>query len=311
MSTFTTFDPDKWYVLRLFVSDLSRAKILGSVANNYAAGEAVYTSTSFVWTKDTSIEDLYFQLNDVSGTPPPPPASSITLLTPTSTTVADFQQWEVSYTNTTTTAGRTKVGVIYTTFSDTNVYVDFSLSTTTASSTSFFISKNRAIPLNEQWSASAVLYFNPGDFPFDISSTTTVLASSTVTSFTLTRSIGGTLFQLPTSTTSTYSMSCDPDANTFAFSICYVMQYLFSPKTSDFDVFTRVYNEIKNKPPFGYFGAISPIISGFSTTTTSTVQMPDFSGMSTPFNAIKTTLSVILWIVFGFWIFHKFRNIQL
>lgn len=249
--------------------------------------------------------DLKFQIWGSSG----PGPSSISLLTPSTSTVADFRYWEVSYENTTTTAGNTRAIIFYTkNISGEPIYGDLSVTTSTTSKESFFITKQRVLDLDTEWIAYATLLLVPDTDPDN----PIVLATSTDIYFTLNYTLTGGTLSPPTSTTSTYAMTCDPTSGTFSYSICYVMQYLFSPKTSDFDVFTETYDGIKNKPPFGYFGAIKTAIEGFSTSTTSTLSFPDLTALDSDlFDKIKTTLTIILWVAFGFWIFNKFRNIQL
>jgi len=305
-NTSIVLDPTHYYYLQI-----SDDTVYGTTnADAWPAGEACKGNPFNGWDScNLTVKDFGFRLTGATRPDFGPPPSSISLLTPTTSTVADFRLWETSYDNTTTTAGKIKTLVFYSTASDPNVYVDASVSTTTASSTSFFQTKGRAIPLNQQWLAYAGLYLIPDSNP----ETSILLATSTITAFTLTTPIGGGIYgtSTPTSTTSTLSVTCDPSLGAFQYSFCYVIQYLFYPSSDDLDIYNTVYDGIKNKPPFGYFTAISSVLGGFSTTTTSTISFPDLSSMNDEFDVIKTTVSVILWVAFGFWVFHKFRNIQL
>ena len=141
-----------------------------------------------------------------------------------------------------------------------------------------------------------------------------IAATSSLISFNINSPyIPPTYITMPTSTatSSEWVITCDNVSGFFTQSLCYLGQYLFIPKTSDLIRYTDLWNEISIKPPFGYFSLIKNSLSNISTSTTSTFELSGVASLSNFFNPIKTGVSMLLWFLFGFWIFHRFRHIQL
>jgi hypothetical protein len=67
-----------------------------------------------------------------------------------------------------------------------------------------------------------------------------------------------------------------------------------------------LWDNIKNKPPFGYFVAISAAMSGIAVGTTTLA----FAGISdiSIFGTLRLVLATLLWFLFVFWVFHRLRN---
>lgn len=119
-------------------------------------------------------------------------------------------------------------------------------------------------------------------------------------------------FTPPTSTTSSanWTLTCDNQSGAFASSLCYIGGYLFVPNEDIFNNFGDIYNQIKNKPPIGYFYAITDAFNGLGTSTApySLASVSAFSGFFSP---IRTALAWILWLIFGFWVLNRLRHITL
>lgn len=303
------FDSSKYYVIFMYGAH-GDCEVYGSSNNTVLGGNARYQNPGDQdqWLLDDSIGDFAFKMTGLTGPGGGGPSSNIQLLTPTTSTASDFRKWEVSYTNATTTPGKTRIIVWYTS-TTTPIYGDTSILTTATSSNSMMITKNRALELGQPWSAYAELYIQPDSNP----ETPISIASSTIVSFTLTNPSGSSIYggSYPTSTATSTSITCDPSMNAFSYSLCYLFQYLFYPSTDVTSIYSDTYDEIKTKPPFGYIEEISNIFNNFSTSTTSTIQFADLSNLSSFFDPIKNIVSAILWVLFGFWVFHKFRNIEL
>lgn len=87
------------------------------------------------------------------------------------------------------------------------------------------------------------------------------------------------------------------------------MIYLFKPSTTSFNLIIGLKDEIKYKPPFGYFYAIQSAFELSTTTPAYTWDIPEV--MSDTFAPIKTGISWLLWIIFAFWVVRTFGKLQL
>lgn len=154
--------------------------------------------------------------------------------------------------------------------------------------------------------ARAFLYHESGAY----------VASSSVISFSTGVSAGGASgsWGSPTSTatSSEWVITCDPTSGAFVNSLCNLALALFIPKTSDFERFNDLYTGIENKPPIGYFTLVKNAINSISTSTTSTFALADLSSIEGTFlSPIKTGVSLVLWVLFLFWAFSRFRHFEL
>lgn len=148
------------------------------------------------------------------------------------------------------------------------------------------------------------------------SDTNAVMASSSVITFSTGISAGGASGSwgtvTSTATSSEWVITCDPDEPLFTRSLCHLALVLFIPKTSDMEQFNSLYNDIKDKPPIGYFGLVTDAINSISTSTTSTFALADLSSMESTFlSPLKAGVSFLLWLIFTFWLFHRFRHFEL
>ena len=88
--------------------------------------------------------------------------------------------------------------------------------------------------------------------------------------------------------------------------LCNLYVSLFVPSDTMLNQFSGLWDNIKNKPPFGYFVAISAAMSGIAVGTT-TLAFAGIGSISI-FSTLRTALIVLLWFLFVFWIFHRLRN---
>lgn len=111
---------------------------------------------------------------------------------------------------------------------------------------------------------------------------------------------------------STIQITCDPNSGLFAYSACNMLLYLFVPPAGTFDEIAKIYTRVENKPPFGYIPAIQTAFGGFNSSSSAAFSFPDVSALDAGiFDPLRIGVAWALWLLFGFWVFHKFRNIQL
>jgi hypothetical protein len=93
---------------------------------------------------------------------------------------------------------------------------------------------------------------------------------------------------------------------------CDLFAFLFVPSDASLKNFSSVWDAIKTKPPIGYFSAIQAALGGIATSSTSTVAFPDLANLDSGlFSPIRSAISLLLWLMFGFWIFERFRHFNL
>ena len=147
---------------------------------------------------------------------------------------------------------------------------------------------------------------------------TTSRATSTIVSFTANSNLAPLPFDLPiggssiiTSTSTTQTITCDPNSPFFQNSFCKLAVYLFIPDEKSFAQFQNVGDLLKNKPPFGYIAQVALQFTTLSTSTaSSSIDLSALSGLSSIFNDFKSLISWIMWLLFGFWIYNKFRHFK-
>lgn len=88
--------------------------------------------------------------------------------------------------------------------------------------------------------------------------------------------------------------------------LCNLYVSLFIPSDTALNQFSGLWDNIKNKPPFGYAVAINTAISDIAIGTTTLA----FAGISeiSFFNTMRNVLTTLFWFLFIFWIFHRLRN---
>lgn len=148
---------------------------------------------------------------------------------------------------------------------------------------------------------------------------TSTIATSSIISFNISGG-GGYLenfhYAIPISTISTTTppiqITCDPNDNLFQYSLCKLALWLFIPDAGTLNKFSTLTDDIKNKPPIGYFYAVKTAFNGLSSTSTKAFQLANVTPLNNSvFNPLKTGISFILWLGCGIWIFNRIRHIQL
>lgn len=83
---------------------------------------------------------------------------------------------------------------------------------------------------------------------------------------------------------------------------------LFTPSQQTLERFSSLKDTLSTKPPFGYFSAISDALASTSTSTPA-FTLPDAAEAA--LEPIRTGISWVLWLLFGFWILHRVRHMEL
>lgn len=142
----------------------------------------------------------------------------------------------------------------------------------------------------------------------------TNLASSTIISFTTTEEeiIGG-YYPSPTSTASSseWVITCDPTSGFFANSLCNLFKYLFSPKQSDLQQFTNLKTALEHKAPIGYFYSFAQALGGFNASSTPAFVLTGLSSLTSITEPLDVGLTVIIYIVFAFYVFYRIKKLEL
>lgn len=97
---------------------------------------------------------------------------------------------------------------------------------------------------------------------------------------------------------------------------CRLGVFLFVPDKNSFSRFSNVWLSIENKPPIGYFNVAKETVSGISTSTpaTASITPATYSGvalLSVFVNPVDITLALLVSLAFVFFMFHRFRKIDL
>jgi hypothetical protein len=131
---------------------------------------------------------------------------------------------------------------------------------------------------------------------------------------------GVTSSTLPSATTncqvSSSSFLADPVGN-IQNGICNAFAFLFIPNSVQIGGINGDFNSLKtslaNKPPFGYLAGITTILGSFhsSSSSISIVNSSTTSAFSDIFSPIDLGIASLLWVLFGFFIFHRARTIEL
>jgi hypothetical protein len=217
----------------------------------------------------------------------------------------DFDNGTWDFTATGLTPGQPYVSMVsYTLASSSIVYADTAQFTDDIPDRAFHITK-QTILTQGIWSAYAVLY---------LGSSTTEAANAQAT-FTITTS--STIPIAPSCNFTSSSFLGDPVGN-IKQGICAAIIWAFYPsggQIADLNGhFTALTDAVKNKPPFGYFQSITTGLGSFQATSTPSSTLLDSSGtavFSNAFSGLDIGLAAILWFLFGWYIFHRMKNIEL
>lgn len=115
---------------------------------------------------------------------------------------------------------------------------------------------------------------------------------------------------------------CSSDGSMYG-ALYFVVCKMFIPEKADFQRFSDLKDKVATKPPFGYFAIYQDTMEGITTSTvSSTIGMTTSTGatfLSTLgklktiwiFEQVYNIIAWLLWLLFGFWIFHRFRHFSL
>ena len=149
------------------------------------------------------------------------------------------------------------------------------------------------------------------------------VASSSLITFRTSADLGGVKidnsYYLPTATTTASStpenlqISCDSSSGLIEYSTCLMFSWLFTPSDKTLNRWVELKNDLSNKAPFGYFTSLNNSINTITTATSSKAfLLADLSGLNNNFfNKINSILSFILWSVYGFSLFNRFKHFNL
>ena len=102
--------------------------------------------------------------------------------------------------------------------------------------------------------------------------------------------------------------TCD-NLNTIAGAFCKVFVYLFYPDSATLTQYSNLQTLIANKMPFGYFTSVKNYLNNLSSTSTPAFSLTGLSDIPL-FDTIKTGLTWILWLIFGFWVIKRVARFE-
>jgi hypothetical protein len=103
--------------------------------------------------------------------------------------------------------------------------------------------------------------------------------------------------------------TCD-DLGTIAGALCRVITYLFFPSQASLNQFSQLKDIVANKPPFGYFTSIKNSLNSLNSTSTPAFVLTSEIENIDIFGTLKTGLTWILWIFFGFWVIKRIARLD-
>lgn len=113
--------------------------------------------------------------------------------------------------------------------------------------------------------------------------------------------------------TSTLTATCDNTSGVFQNSLCSILVWAFYPSQASLQNFGNLKDVFKNKPPFGYFTAITNALNNLQEGSSSIVMInaSTTAAFSDIFTPIKTGMAWIFWLAFAFWLYYKISNLYL
>lgn len=257
--------------------------------------------------EDTLIQAPYYEFSQGGSTPSTP---TIAFSYPIATTTP-FDNWQFILQNSTSTTP--SFVVRYSRNSSSSAELDqFSTSTTSlydvgmsnkASSTTPFYAE--VFKANQLWYpplSSPVLWFAK---VYVLDDGYNTVASSSVISFNYYPS--GTP-PVSTTTVAEAEIACT-SGGFFENTFCDIISYLFYPSDNVLGKYTNIKNELSTKPPFGYFSSISTALSNINTSTTPAFWLPVVN--FAPLNALRSGITMLLWLAYVFWVFHRLRHLNI
>lgn len=237
------------------------------------------------------------------------PIYSVAITQPiNATTTADFASWQVDYqffggnaSSTNTEDLRISVDAAATSSENAVGYYSdwyslFNIPDNSTSVRTLIIPKANVLLANHQWWAWAKLYYWNDPEP---------LAESAEISFYVSTSTRAWPYP-GTTTPITLGFQCD--AYTFPVSqMCSAAEWLIMPQQSDLAVFNSIKDEFALKAPVGYFTAAKDIIATLKSGTP-TIEIAVLGGIMEP---LIVGLTMLLWLVFLFWLFKRISNLDI
>jgi len=182
-------------------------------------------------------------------------------------------------------------------------------------------SRTQAMPEAGTYTYKAQLYdlSSAGLYSTSLSASTTFTLQSFLLAEATTSDVGllnfsNITFNTPTSsgifgTSSSLTVTCDPNSGFFANSFCNLFQYLFQPDSKYYATILANKDLIVTKPPFGYLSAFETAFNADATTTGGQAAIGSYLAyFSGTLGFLRTGLASILWVLLGLWIFHRVRK---
>ena len=111
--------------------------------------------------------------------------------------------------------------------------------------------------------------------------------------------------------TSSYNFT-DNDFGGLGTYLSDIFKYLFIPNSDALNSFAGLWDTVKAKPPIGYFTTTKTAFDSLQTASGS--YYLTFSGLDSgdsPLRPLKLGLVWILWLMLGFWILHRIRQLEI
>ena len=90
-----------------------------------------------------------------------------------------------------------------------------------------------------------------------------------------------------------------------------VFIYTLVPEADAFDKFTTVYEQIENKPPFGYVTAVKNALSGITGNTTPAFAFGDIPFQTDIFDPFKGILAIGLWVLYALFFMGRVNKLDI
>lgn len=285
------------------ISSLSNYPASRIFSKNFTFGSS-WSATS---TLDTyigwSVHDSGKQAHSVVAFKEAPAASIVVTFPDNAETTADFQNFNIDWTNEIPGYSTDWAFIYYGTSSSTYDFVDNDYIGSIETSSSTQIYKTSYLQPNTRYWQYAELYTGQG-----------IVASSTPAYFDITDElfINNLWTAQPTSTSTPVSITCDPEDPFFEYSFCKLFTYLFIPPSDTFTRFGNLKTAIENKPPIGYFTAYKQAIENLTTSATGTIGFANLSSLGPGyFDYVKTYLGYALWFMLSISIYNRIRKLEL
>ena len=216
-----------------------------------------------------------------------------------------------------------------------NWIIEFSTATsTTATSTDFYLKRiftvlststiievaGGSIELESPLNINNIFAFDPNTTYFsfaqlryfaDFQAVGEIVATSDIISFTTSNLSENDLsfFDLPTSTSTEFAVTCDPESGFFVNSFCNLARFLFVPTTQSIQNFSNLKEQITTKPPIGYFTLIKNEFTNLTATGTPIFVLEGLEGLETGFlDQVRDVLKILFFLIFGFWLLRRVIN---